>query len=140
MFELSLYVVGFVALSGLMALIEAAVLSVSSMEVDELVMQRAWGANALQAITRRLTRPVVVMVLFTNTINILGPILTGRKAVQLYGDQIIVLITAMLTLLTVVFSEIIPKSLGSHHAPLISRLAAPLSNCSSMPSIHWSWD
>jgi len=126
MLELVLYMVSFIALSGLMALIEAAVLSVSRGEVEELVIQRAFGAVALKAITQRITQAVVVIVVFTNTINILGPILTGRKAIEIYGDTAIGFITAGLTLGTIVFSEIIPKSLGTHYAPRISSLAAPV--------------
>lgn len=125
MLEIMLYMVVFVALSGLMALIEAAVLSVSHGEVEELVIQQAFGAVALKAITQRITPALVVIVLFTNTINVLGPILTGHRAIQLYGDAAIGVVTAVLTLGTIVFSEIIPKSLGTHYAPRISRLAAP---------------
>lgn len=126
MLQLTFYVVVFVALSGLMAAVEAALLNISPAEVEELWQQKAWGAGALKAITRRITQTIVVMVIFTNTINVLGPILAGRKAIQLYGDVAIGMITVVLTLGTIVFSEIIPKSLGSHYAPLISRLTAPV--------------
>lgn len=126
MLELAIYVVVFVALSGLMAAVEAAVLSVSQIEVEELLVQGAWGANALKAITSHLTQAIVVLVIFTNSINVVGPILTGRKAMQLYGDGSIGLIAAVLTLGTIVFSEIIPKSIGSHYAPLLSRWSAPV--------------
>jgi CBS domain containing-hemolysin-like protein len=125
MLELALYIFAFIALSGLMAVVEAAVLSISRAEVEELRLQGAWGADALKAITDPITRAVVVLVIFTNTINVVGPILAGRKAMQLYGDFSLAIITAILTLGTIVFSEIIPKSLGTHYAPLISRWAAP---------------
>lgn len=125
MLELSSYIVTFFILSGLMAGIEAAVLSVSPGEIEELRLRRAWGAVALTAIKQRITQAVVVIVILTNSINVLGPILTGYKAIQLYGDVGIALVTAVLVLGTIVFSEIIPKSLGSHYAPQVSRLAAP---------------
>lgn len=125
MLELAFYILTFIVLSGLMALVEAAVLNISRAEVEELRLQGAWGADALKAITDRITRAVAVLVIFTNTINVLGPILAGRKAMQLYGDFGIAIITGLLTLGTIVFSEIIPKSLGTHYAPLISRWAAP---------------
>ncbi len=67
-----------------------------------------------------------MIVLFTNTINILGPILAGNKAIDIYGDSVIGLITVILTFGTIVFSEIIPKSLGAHYAPLVSRIWAPI--------------
>ncbi len=126
MLELILYVLAFIVLSGLMAAIEAAVLSVSYGEVEELRLRGEWGADALKAITARITQPLIVMVIFTNTINVLGPVLAGNKAVELYGHVAIGVITAVLTLGTIIFSEIIPKSLGSHYAPLISRWAAPV--------------
>ena len=126
MLELTLYVVVFIALSGVMAAVEAAVLNVSHGEVEELRLHGAWGAEALAAITARITQPVVVLVIFTNTVNVVGPILAGRKAILLYGDVAIGVLTAILTLGTIVFSEIIPKSLGSHYAPLVSRRAAPV--------------
>ena len=126
MIELASYVVVFIALSGLMAMVEAAVLSVSRGEVEEMALGNAWGAAALRAITQRITRALVVLVLFTNTINILGPILAGKKAIDLYGDAVIGIITAILTFGTIVFSEIIPKSLGTHYAPLVGRVSAPI--------------
>ncbi len=125
MLELTLYVVLFIGLSGLMAAIEAAVLNISAAEVEELRLHGAWGSAALKKITGRLTQPLVVLVVFTNTINVLGPMLAGRKAFQLYGDVGIGAIAIILTLGTIVFSEIVPKSLGSHYAPLVSRSAAP---------------
>ena len=115
MLELALSIVIFVSLSGLMAAIEAAVLSVSRGEVEELVVRRAFGATALKAITLRITQALVVIVIFTNTINILGPISVGRKAIELYGNTAIGIITALLTFATIVFSEIIPKSVGTHY-------------------------
>jgi putative hemolysin len=125
MLQLASYIVTFFILSGLMAGIEAAVLSVSPGEIEELRLRRAWGAVALTAIKQRMTQALVVIVIITNSVNVLGPILIGYKAIQLYGDVVIALITVVLVLGTIVFSEIIPKLLGTHYAPHVSRLAAP---------------
>ena len=125
MFELCLYVIVFIAMSGLLAMVDAAVLSVSQAEVEELVLSQAWGAVSLRSISHHITRAVVIIVMITNTVNVLGPILAGSKAIELFGGKVIGIITAILTLGTIVFSEIIPKSLGTHYAPLIARLAAP---------------
>ncbi len=50
MLELATYIVMFIALSGLMAMVEAAVLSVTRGEVGELLLQRKRGAVALHSI------------------------------------------------------------------------------------------
>ena len=125
MLDIALLTVLFVGMSGLMALVEASLLSISRGEVEELRSRGVSGAKALQAVTTKLTRAIVVVVICTNLVNVLGPILVARQAIQLYGDSAIVPITVTLTLATIVFSEIIPKSLGSHYAPQIAPIAAP---------------
>ncbi len=124
--ELLPLIAGFLLLSGLMAMTDAAILSVSYGEVEELVAQKKLGSLPLRAVSRRLTRAVVVIVILTNTINILGPILVGQRAVQIYGSGAIGVITAVLTFGTILLSEIIPKALGTHYAPAIGRIVAPV--------------
>ena len=126
MTELLLIALGFVALSGLLAMVDAAILSISRAEVEEMYAQKRIGAGALRSIHRRLPRAVVVIVIATNTVNVLGPILVGQRAIELFGSYIIGIVTAALTLGTIIFSEIIPKSMGAHYAPTISRLSAPV--------------
>ena len=74
MLELISIAVLFVLLSGMFAMIEAAILSISHAEVEELVVKKKGGARSLRTVTRNLTRSVVVLVIFTNIVNILGPI------------------------------------------------------------------
>lgn len=126
MLELVLYIVGFITCSGILAMVDSAILSVSRAEIEELVAQKKRGAKALQKVSDHITRAVVVVVIITNTINVLGPILVGQKAIAEFGSTVIGIITAILTFGTIVFSEIIPKSLGVHYAPYISRWSAPV--------------
>ncbi len=126
MIELVILVVIFITLSGVMAMVDAAVLSVSYGEVEELVQHKAWGSTALKFVKDHLTKSVVILVILTNTINILGPILIGDRAADLGGSTAIGIVTAVLTFATIVFSEIIPKSVGAHYAPTIARAAAPI--------------
>lgn len=118
-------VVLFLALSGLMAAVDAAVLSVTRPEIDVLIRNKKWGARRLSLVKQGITRSVVVIVIVTNTINVLGPILVSRQAFGLYGTEGIAVITAVLALGTIAFSEIIPKALGAHYAPTVARISAP---------------
>ena len=83
-------ILGFIFLSGIMALTDAAVLSVSAAEIETMVKQKKRGAAALKKVYRHITRGVVVIVAFTNTVNVFGPIIVGQKAVEIYGDPVIV--------------------------------------------------
>ncbi|QDT91530.1 hemolysin family protein [Gimesia algae] len=116
----------FVALSGLMAAVDAAVLSVSQPEVDELILRGKYGARRLREVKQELTHSLAVVVILTNLINVLGPILVSQQAFVLYGPRALVPITIVLMLGTIVFSEVIPKALGSHYAPRLARWSAPV--------------
>src|SRR6188472_3300675 len=126
MFEIALLIAVFIALSGVMAMIDAAILSVTPGEVEELHHHKAWGSSALQFIKNHMTKSVVIVVILTNTINILGPVLIGDRAADYGGNTAIGVVTAILTFLTIIFSEIIPKSIGAHYAPTIARASAPI--------------
>lgn len=124
MTTLILYILLFLFLSGLMAAIDAAVLSVTRPEIEELIQNDRPGARRLRQVKHNLARSVVVIVILTNTINVLGPILVSQKALNRFGPDSLVAVTLVLTLGTIIFSEILPKAIGAHHAPLLGRLAA----------------
>ena len=126
MITLLILVLLFLVLSGIMAAIDSAVLSVTRPEISEMIAHGRWGARRLEAMRNSLTRAVAVIVILTNTINVLGPVVVSWKATALYGSQVIAPTVFGLTLGTIVFSEIVPKALGAHYAPLISRISAPL--------------
>lgn len=125
MTELILLTFGFIAASGFFAMIDAAILNVSPAEVEVMLVKKKWGSKELKRLMSCITRAIIVIVMFTNVTNILGPILVGRKAEALFGSDIIGVVTAILTFATILCSEIIPKSIGAHYAPKISRIAAP---------------
>lgn len=118
--------IAFIALSGLWAMIDAAVLSVNPAEVEVMIQKQRTGARDLKALLKHTTRAIIIIVILTNTTNILGPILVGRQAEALFGSKGIGIVTAVLTFVTIIASEIIPKSIGSHYAPRIARTVAPL--------------
>jgi CBS domain containing-hemolysin-like protein len=109
----------------MMAAVDAAVLSVTRPEIDVLIQGGKWGSRRLSLVKQEISRSMVVIVILTNTINVLGPILVSQQAFDLYGAEGIAIITAVLALGTIAFSEIIPKALGAHYAPLIARVSAP---------------
>jgi Mg2+/Co2+ transporter CorB len=94
---LVILIIGFIVLSGLLAMVDAAILSVSRAEIEEMVMQKSYGARTLGIVHHQITRAVVVIVILTNIVNVLGPILVGQTAIRLFGSDIIGLITGVLT-------------------------------------------
>jgi len=123
---ITLLIVIFVLASGVLSMLDAAILSVSRAEVEETLSHGLWGGRALKGVAHRQMHTVIVIVILTNLVNILGPVLIGVRAAALFGSQSLGVLTALLTAMTILFSEIIPKALGTRHAPTIARLSAPL--------------
>ena len=59
----------FIFLSGIVAMVDAAILSVSRAETEEAAALGLWGAMRLKTVTERITRSVVAIVIVTNSIN-----------------------------------------------------------------------
>jgi len=123
--SLLVLIIVFILASGLLSMLDAAILSVSRAEVEETLAHGLWGGRALKGVARRQMHTVIVIVILTNLINVLGPVLIGVRAASLFGSQSLGVLTAFLTALTILFSEIIPKALGTRHAPTIARYSAP---------------
>jgi putative hemolysin len=126
MIPLVLSIAAFVLVSGLASLVDAAILSVTRAEVDEVVQHKKWGAAALSFVHQHLTRAVIVVVTVQNTANVLGPFFVGQQATKLFQSTGVGVVMAILTFLAILGGEMIPKALGNHYAPTISRWSAPL--------------
>lgn len=124
MWILAILIISFLLLSGLLAAVDAALLSITGPEVHELVTQEKFGARTLAIIRQQRTQAMIVVVIMTNTVNVLGPVIVSQQTATYYGIGALGLVTGILTLGTIVASEIIPKAIGTRYAPLISRLAA----------------
>ncbi len=128
MIELLVLTASFVFATGTLSMIDAAILSVNPAEVEVLIARKRWGAITLKHLLKHTTRAIIVIVIFTSVTTVLGPILIGLKAEELFGSRSIGIVTVLLTFIMIVFAEIIPKSVGTHYAPRIGRIVAPWLN------------
>lgn len=103
---------------------EAALFSTPLVRVRQLAETKRQGAQALLTIRKNLGRPIASIVIMNNVANIVGSIIVGSIATRVLGSQWLGLFSGILTFLVIVFSEIIPKTLGERYAETISLLAA----------------
>ncbi|MCF7844569.1 MAG: hemolysin family protein [Kiritimatiellales bacterium] len=113
-------------LSGFFSGSEAALVSLRSSEVETLVREKKRGAKLLEKVHGSMDKSVMTILIFNNIVNIMGSILVGQVVITLYGDAVLAVITTALTFGIIIFSEILPKSLGIHHAVKFSLFIAPL--------------
>ncbi len=126
MSELLTLIVGILILSGFFSGAEAALLSINEAEVESLDPKKGKiRLKILQRVMKRLNQSVIAIVIMNNIINIVGSIMVGQMVITLYGNAMLAVATTALTFGVIVFSEILPKSLGIHYAPRIAPWVAP---------------
>jgi len=103
---------------------EAALLSVSPVRVRQLAQSKKPAALALAGIRHRINRPIATIVLLNNIFNIVGSIMIGSLVAKTLGASWLGVFSGVLTLLIIVFGEILPKVLGQRYAETICLLVA----------------
>lgn len=103
---------------------EAALFSVSLLKAREFAQSKKPSAVALLAIREKMNRPITTIVILNNLANIGGSILVGSVAATVLGSRWLGAFSMVLTFMVIIFSEIIPKTVGEHYAESIALVAA----------------
>lgn len=82
------------------------------------------GAEALRRVKDDMARPIMAIVIWNNVANIVGSIVVGAMAAEVLGSPWVGVFSGVLTLMVIVFAEIIPKTVGERHALAIALVAA----------------
>ncbi|MCK5686427.1 HlyC/CorC family transporter [bacterium] len=113
-----------IIMCGISSGVEAALFSISEIKVRQLAEKGGKRAQILKKIKLNITRPIAMLVIVTNLTCIGGSILVGSIASKTLGNQWLGVVSGILTLLVILFSEIIPKTLGERYSETISLMAA----------------
>jgi len=99
---------------------EASLFSVSIVKVKQLATSENRNGQALLDIRTNMTRPIAAIVVLNNIANIVGSVVVGGIASAQLGSQWLGLFSGVLTFLVIIFSEIIPKTLGERYSESIA--------------------
>ena len=110
---LVLYVLLALSVSFLCSMCEAVLLSTSHSHVELLVQSGSQAGSLLRHQKDNVDRPIAAILTLNTIAHTAGAAGAGAEAALLFGNDLIGLITVVLTLLILVFSEIIPKTLGA---------------------------
>ncbi|MBZ8180042.1 hemolysin family protein [Oscillatoria salina] len=129
MIELTILVFTVIVGSAICAGTEAALFSISALKVQQLAQSKEKRALALLWICENMNRAIVTIVIVNNFFNILGSIFIGKIAAEVLGNAWLGVFSGVLTFLIVIFSEIIPKTIGDRYTEQISLcVAIPVKN------------
>jgi putative hemolysin len=110
------------ALSFLCSILEAVLLSITRSYVALLKDQGDRAGVLLSRMQERIDEPIAAILTLNTIAHTAGAAMGGALAKDLWGDDWLALFSAILTLIILLFSEIVPKTLG---ATLWQRLARP---------------
>lgn len=111
-------------ISFLCSVLEAVLLSISHAQVA-LLTERGHPAGPVLARMRRSIDEPIAAILTLNTIaHTVGAAVSGAIALEVFGSRWMAAFSAVLTLLILVLSEIIPKTLGARHAAALAPATA----------------
>ncbi|MEL6183582.1 MAG: hemolysin family protein, partial [Myxococcota bacterium] len=97
------------------SLSEASLLSVNQVRIHKKA-QTSRTAKLVARMKAHLDRPIAAILILNTVANTGGAALAGREYERLFGGANMGLFTAFLTLAVLVFSELLPKSLGVQYA------------------------
>ena len=100
-------------LSFLCSLLEAVLLSTPSSYASILKKQNSTHGMRLERFKENINRPLAAILTLNTFAHTLGAAGVGAKTLELYGESSVAIASGILTLLILVFSEIIPKTIGS---------------------------
>ena len=110
------------SISSLCSILEAVLLSVTHSYVEVLRDQGAKAGDYLHAMKLKIDEPIAAILTLNTIAHTAGAALGGARAGIVFGQAWIGVFTGVLTLIILLFSEIIPKTIG---ATYWQRLAKP---------------
>ncbi|MDA0680816.1 MAG: hemolysin family protein [Proteobacteria bacterium] len=109
--------------SFLCSIFEAVLLSINNAQVESLAQQGKRHGQILKEFKRRIDLPIAA-ILITNTMaHTIGTAVAGAAYVDAFSSETLWIFAIIFTIAVLLFTEIIPKTLGIAHA---ARLAKPV--------------
>lgn len=99
--------------SFLCSIMEAVLLSISASYVAKMEQEKPSLGHKLKGYKQNIDRPLAAILSLNTIAHTVGAAGAGAQATGIFGEAYIGVISAVLTLLILVFSEIIPKTLGA---------------------------
>ncbi|MDO3388519.1 hemolysin family protein [Gilvimarinus sp. SDUM040013] len=112
---LLLYITLALGVSFLCSVAEAVLLSVTSAYSSLLEQSGKRSGSLLASLTRDVERPLAAILTLNTIAHTIGAAGAGAQATVVFGSAYLGLFSAILTLLILVLSEIIPKTLGAYY-------------------------
>ncbi|MEO0514891.1 MAG: hemolysin family protein [Planctomycetota bacterium] len=121
---LGIYLALAIGVSFLCSLLEAGLLSVPTSHVELMAQENRRGGQRLKHMKAHVDRPLAAILTLNTVAHTVGAAGVGAQVLVIWGSGAVAIGSAVVTLLILVFSEIIPKSIGAAQAKPLAAFTA----------------
>ncbi len=126
LFFAGLAIICLLLLSAFFSGAETALTAASAVRLHNKEKQGDRRAAIINKVRRKKDRMIGALLLGNNLVNILASALATSVLIKIFGDAGVVYATLMMTLLVLIFAEVLPKTYALHHAEGMSLRIAPI--------------
>lgn len=101
--------------SFLCSILEAVLLSTSVPYINSIKDKAPKGSDLLNKLKNRIDRPIAAILTINTIAHTVGAAGVGAESAKVFGNEYMFIVSAILTLLILYFSEIIPKTIGANY-------------------------
>lgn len=112
---LILFAVGSIVLSSICSILEAALLSLTPSHIAQKKLVNPALAGKLKRLKDKIDQPLAAILTLNTVAHTAGATGVGAQVVKLYGDGYVALASVIMTLLILLLSEILPKTIGAQY-------------------------
>ncbi len=124
MFEIIIVILALLVISFICSVMEAVILSISRPYIQLLVDRKNRSGRLLLKLKEKIEEPISAILTLNTISHTVGAAVSGALALKIFGSEWMALFSAVLTLLILIFSEIIPKTLGAQYWKQLGPLSA----------------
>lgn len=117
------------------SLLEATILSVTPTYIEMAIQNKKPYAETLAKFKKEIDRPLSAILTFNTISHTAGAAGIGAQVLKIYGDGYVAVASIILTLVILIFTEIIPKTIGA----VRWRMLAPFATYAISALIIASW-
>ena len=107
---------------------ETALTAVSEARINELVTQGSKRAKLIEKILKNREKMISTILIGNNFVNVIASVYTTSFAIMYFQEVKLILVTIILTIILIIFAEVIPKTYALKNADQIALNVAPLIN------------
>ncbi|CAK8717698.1 MAG: Hemolysin [Candidatus Electronema aureum] len=116
-----------ILMSACCSLLEAALYSLPLSRIEMMAEEHPSAATVLRKLKSNIDQPIAAILTLNTIANTMGAAVAGAAAAAVFGEDMLIWFSAFFTLVILLFSEILPKTIGvAFNTSLAPYIAQPL--------------